>query len=65
VKRNERNALTSEIVHERFALAAVRTQSYVHRVAMIEAEMIVNCSLSERADGQRVFESRREEAFYL
>jgi hypothetical protein len=65
VKRNERNALRAKVVHERLPFTAVRAQSYVHRVAMIEAKMIVNRRLTECADGQRVLESRREEAFYL
>src|SRR3977135_3686746 len=58
VKRQKGNALASEIVHQRFPFTAVRAQRHVHRIAMIEAEMIVNTRLTKSADRKRVLESR-------
>src|SRR5258707_2824919 len=65
MKRNEGYALASQIIHERLPFTAVRAQGDIHRVAMIEPQMIVNCRLTEGTDGKRVIEPRCKKHLHL
>lgn len=51
-KGYERNALRSQIAHQRLSLRAVRLYCDINGVAMIEAELIVHRSLTVRANWQ-------------
>ena len=61
----EGDSLGSEISHQRLALRAIRMYRDVHRVAMIESKVIVDCRLAKGADGQHAPKLSRKELLYF
>ena len=59
-KCNERNSHAAQISHQRLTFPAVGTHGYVHRVAMIKPELIVNRRLTISADRHRVMKLRKQ-----
>src|SRR5438067_11044489 len=60
-ERRKWNAVLSQKIYKRLAFRLIRPQRNVHRVAMIQSPLIVNCALSKHRDRQRSFESLLKE----
>src|ERR1051325_1805350 len=64
-KRDKRDVLLTQILHQRPPFGTVGMERHVHGVSVVEMHLPVHLALAARADRQRMTEPRGEKLFDL